>query len=163
MRQNKQFEIPEVAEEYGDETFVEVAVIFYDPEFGGVIIEVDDADAPHGFYQYTWQAEERDGTVVITGRAVGVPKASDARELEHVTAVDIIDAIDGIEFEGGPVMPEQEQEDELVQEAAELLKKAAWEEMERNGYDSGDFDALRGCKQSVIKEVKNEVFDAYGY
>jgi hypothetical protein len=56
-----------------------------------------------------------------------------------------------------------EQEDELVQEAAELLKKAAWEEMERNGYDSGDFDALRGCKQSVIKEVKNEVFDAYGY
>lgn len=100
MEEIEEVDVPEIAEEYGAETFVSVDRIYYDPEFERVNVEVEDPDAVEGYYAYSFDAEKRGGDAVITGSAVGVPDDIEhARSLPHVTPIDILDEVEGIRFE----------------------------------------------------------------
>lgn len=50
-----------------------------------------------------------------------------------------------------------------IEEAAELIKAEAREQHEEHGEGNYDPDAQRSWKQAMIRELKNEVFDAWGY
>lgn len=93
MEAVQQFEVPEIASEYGEEDYVNVGQIYYDPEFERVTMLVEDADSIDGFYHHMFDASKDPETgrvIVEDDTAVGVPPLVQAVQLDHLTAIEIL-------------------------------------------------------------------------